>query len=91
MGVVFADLNEDAATKAAEESKSLAINANYRAIAVCVNVSDESSVRAMVETTVKEFGRIDYSVNSAGVWHTLHTCKRHSDELNHLVLTSLFR
>jgi NAD(P)-dependent dehydrogenase (short-subunit alcohol dehydrogenase family) len=36
-------------------------------VAVKVDVSDEASVQSMVDATVKEFGRIDYSINSAGV------------------------
>ena len=43
------------------------MNENFRAIAVQVDVSDEDSVRAMVDTAVKEFGRVDYCVHCAGV------------------------
>ena len=32
-----------------------------------VDVVEPESVQAMVDVTVKEFGKIDYSVNSAGV------------------------
>lgn len=34
---------------------------------VHVDVVDESSVNKMVETTVSEFGGLNYAVNSAGV------------------------
>ncbi|KAI9660438.1 MAG: hypothetical protein M1821_009788 [Bathelium mastoideum] len=66
-GVVFADVDEEAATFAAEESKQYARHPSYRSVAVRVDVTDEKSIDDMVGTTVKEFGRIDYSVNSAGV------------------------
>ncbi|KAI1409268.1 NAD(P)-binding protein [Hypoxylon sp. FL1857] len=66
-GVVFADINEQGAQEAAAECKGLATNAEFRAVVVKVDVTDEASVQNMVETAVKEFGRIDYSVNSAGV------------------------
>ncbi|GLB08937.1 hypothetical protein AtubIFM57258_004846 [Aspergillus tubingensis] len=66
-GVAFADLDPVAATAAAEESKSLATNPDYRALTIEVNVRDPDSVQEMVDTVVMAFGRIDYSVNSAGV------------------------
>ncbi|GAA84853.1 oxidoreductase, short-chain dehydrogenase/reductase family [Aspergillus luchuensis IFO 4308] len=66
-GVAFADLDPVAATAAAEESKLLATNPNYRALTIEVNVRDPDSVQEMVDTVVMAFGRIDYSVNSAGV------------------------
>ena len=71
-GVAFADINEEGALAAAEESKKLAENANFKAIAVKVDITDEASVDNMVQSALKEFGRIDYSVNSAGVCLPLH-------------------
>lgn len=68
-GVAFADINEEGALAAAEESKKFAKDASFKAIAVKVDITDEASVDNMVQTVLKEFGRIDYSVNSAGVWH----------------------
>ena len=38
-----------------------------RALAVRVDVSDEASVRDMVEKVLKEFGKIDILVNNAGI------------------------
>ena len=65
--MVFADLNEAAAEAAVQESRQYATNPTYGAIAVQVDVSDPDSVDRLVLRTVAEFGRIDYSVNSAGV------------------------
>ena len=65
--MVFADINEEGALTAAEESKKFAENASFKAITVKVDVTDEASVDSMVQTALREFGRIDYSVNSAGV------------------------
>lgn len=79
-GIVFADINKDGAQEAAEKSKKFAANANYCAIAVEVDVTDPASVQAMVEATVKEFGKIDYNVNSAGVSFIL-TFHRSLEEL----------
>jgi len=66
-GVAFADLSGEAAKQAAEESKKIATHPKYKALAIVVDVSDVESVERMVATAVTEFGRIDYSVNSAGV------------------------
>lgn len=41
------------------------------ALLVRVDVGDESSVAAMIETTVEHYGRIDYVVNNAGVYGSL--------------------
>ena len=69
--MVFADINEEGALAAAEESKKFAKDASFKAIAVKVDITDEGSVDNMVQNALQEFGRIDYSVNSAGV-HSPH-------------------
>ncbi|KAI1453661.1 NAD(P)-binding protein [Annulohypoxylon moriforme] len=66
-GVAFADLNLEGAQKAAEESKQFATIPGFRAIAIHVDVTQEDSVKSMVDTVMKEFRRIDYSINSAGM------------------------
>jgi NAD(P)-dependent dehydrogenase (short-subunit alcohol dehydrogenase family) len=66
-GVVFADIDDEAAKKVADESASYAKHAEYRALAIKVDMTDSQSVQDLVTTAVKEFGRIDYAVNSAGV------------------------
>ena len=64
--------NEEGALAAAEESKKFTENASFKATAVKVDITDEASVDEMVQTALKEFGRIDYSVNSAGVCDLPH-------------------
>ncbi len=66
-GIAFADIDEKAAQYTAESSRKLATNTDYRAIALHVDVTDRTSVQALVAAVQKEFGRIDYCVNSAGV------------------------
>jgi NAD(P)-dependent dehydrogenase (short-subunit alcohol dehydrogenase family) len=66
LGVVYADNDHEGAIAAAEESKRYATNQDYRALALHVDVSNASSVQSMVDRTVREFSRIDYSVNAAG-------------------------
>ena len=47
----------------AEELRSLGV----RALPVRTDVTDEESVRSMVETALAEFGRIDLLINNAGI------------------------
>ncbi|ROV98481.1 hypothetical protein VPNG_08536 [Cytospora leucostoma] len=65
--VVLADMDQSAVTEAARECESLATNPSYRSLAITVDVSDAISVGKMAKAAVEAFGRIDYSVNSAGI------------------------
>ncbi len=63
--IVVADMNEAGAVAFAEE-----INAKYgagRAIAVGANVSDEASVKALVDKTVLTYGGLDLFIANAGI------------------------
>lgn len=60
-------MNRAAAEAAALESREMATNAGYKTLVVQVDVTKEAEVDCMVEETVREFGRIDYAFNSAGV------------------------
>ena len=63
--VVIADLNADLANEVAGR-----INGQFghgTAIAIKVNVSDETSVREMVEKTIAVYGGLDILVSNAGV------------------------
>ncbi|KAI0006811.1 hypothetical protein F4779DRAFT_595045 [Xylariaceae sp. FL0662B] len=70
-GIVIADIDEKAALSTANASRELAVNADFEALAVRVDVSNEESVNNLMDKTIKTFGRIDYFVNSAGVGVTL--------------------
>ncbi|MGE5592663.1 MAG: 3-oxoacyl-ACP reductase FabG [Betaproteobacteria bacterium] len=61
--VVVCDVNEEWAKSTAREIQE----AGGVAIAVRVDVTCPESVKAMVDETLKEFGRIDVLVNNAGV------------------------
>jgi NAD(P)-dependent dehydrogenase (short-subunit alcohol dehydrogenase family) len=65
--VVFVDLDEPGARGAAEASKKLATNPDYKTKGVLLDVTRSSDVAAVFKSIVEEFGRIDYLVNSAGV------------------------
>ncbi len=62
--VVIADMNLDGASKTAAEIEE---ECGVPTLAVGVNVSDEDSVRLMVEKTVLTFGGLDVFVNNAGI------------------------
>lgn len=61
--VVLADINEDAVQSVAKELTT----AGHQALAVHCDVTDETSVAAMIEQTVATFGRLDAAFNNAGV------------------------
>ncbi|KAL8949408.1 MAG: hypothetical protein Q9222_004477 [Ikaeria aurantiellina] len=65
--IAVADLNVSKAKEVAEKSKSLAANPDYRTVVIHVDVTNPESVQQMVDTTMKELGRIDYNVNAAGI------------------------
>jgi hypothetical protein len=66
-GILFADMNAAAAGKAAKESEELSSAEGFKAISIELDVTNAASVQKAVDLAVKEFGAIDYCVNSAGV------------------------
>ncbi len=62
--VVAADLNQDGALKTVEQIEE----ASGQAIAVQVDIGDETSIVAMFETVHARLGRIDVLVNNAGIY-----------------------
>lgn len=65
--VVIADINEKALEVAEGRLKKLVLNAP---VVICVcDVSKEDQVKNLVETAVKQFGRLDIIFNNAGIMH----------------------
>jgi 3-oxoacyl-[acyl-carrier protein] reductase len=62
--VVMGDRTIDESTKVAEV---VAEDCQCRVKAMAVDVADPQSVNALIDATLKEFGRIDILVNNAGV------------------------
>jgi 3-oxoacyl-[acyl-carrier protein] reductase len=60
--IIINDLSQDAAQKVADEINAL----GRRAIAIKADITNGSEIEKMTEAAVKEFGRIDILVNSAG-------------------------
>ncbi|KAI6090729.1 oxidoreductase [Hypoxylon rubiginosum] len=65
--IVFADRNEDTAKATSEESKKYASNKDYQTAVFKMDVQDAQSVQDMVDFVVKQYGRLDYAINAAGV------------------------
>lgn len=65
--VVFADMDEETAKVSSEESKRFASNKEYKTSTFKMNVQDNQSVQDMIDHVIKEYGRLDYAVNAAGV------------------------
>ncbi len=61
--VVCADIDEGRAEAAAKGIDG--------AIAVRVDITDPASVKAMVDTTIEEFGGVDILVNNAALMETI--------------------
>jgi NAD(P)-dependent dehydrogenase (short-subunit alcohol dehydrogenase family) len=61
--VVLADIDAAAVQEAAEELTA----AGHDALSVACDVADEAQVAALVERTVKTFGRLDMAFNNAGI------------------------
>ncbi|KAH8152353.1 uncharacterized protein LAJ45_03780 [Morchella importuna] len=66
-GIAIADVDMDRLKAVAAEAKKVATNKDFEVVPVHTDVTNEESVRNMVETTVKSLGRIDYACNNAGV------------------------
>lgn len=62
-GVVIAGRNVDKSKAALEEIEA----AGGKGAAIAVDVTDESSIKALVELTVERFGRLDIMVCNAGI------------------------
>ncbi len=88
--VLVADLNKDTAA----ETVSLIESAGGEAIASQTDVSDESAVKAMVQSAVTHFGTLDIACNSAAVSRgsgLIHTYEQSVfDETLALCLTNTF-
>ncbi|MEV0904091.1 SDR family oxidoreductase [Streptomyces hokutonensis] len=61
--VVIADINEEQGQRVAKELDS--------ALFVKVDVGDPASADALAAATVAEFGRIDYLINNAAIYHSM--------------------
>ncbi|KAK0245092.1 oxidoreductase [Armillaria nabsnona] len=66
-GILACDINFDGLDATIEECKKVASHPNFRVLPLKVDVRIDRDVINMVETAVKEFGRLDYAANVAGI------------------------
>ena len=66
-GRVVADLNEPGARQTAEQARQVAVHPEFDVLALHTDVRVYESVEKVFEETVAHFGRVDYSVTTAGV------------------------
>ena len=74
--VVVADINEEQGQRVAKELDS--------ALFVRVDVGDPASADALAAATVAEFGRIDYLINNAAIYHSMRREGLTTVELDYL-------
>lgn len=53
--------------EAAEQTAELVVEQGQRALVIKADVADSKQVKAMVDKTIKEYGRLDILVNNAGI------------------------
>ncbi len=83
--VVIGDMNLEGAKKAAKEIES----AGGKALAVFLNVTDETSVKEMVDLVVEKYGRIDILVNNAGITQPITTLDMSVADFNRIISVNL--
>lgn len=84
--VIVADINEDAAQKVATQL----VEAGGRASAATLDVTDASSVRTLVDETLREHGQLDFMFNNAGVGIIGEVRDMSSEQWQHIVDVNLW-
>ncbi|KAL4750024.1 hypothetical protein BDW72DRAFT_204249 [Aspergillus terricola var. indicus] len=72
-GLLIADIDTAAAKKTATQCQEVATNQQFRVETTHVDITDETSVKTAATMATTVFGRIDYSVNCAGIGPNSHT------------------
>jgi len=87
--IVIADLDQAGAKRTAEEVAAL----GRRSVALSTDVTSRADLRAMVDRTTAEFGRIDILVNNAGIYRaaaTLDVTEEHWDAIMNINAKAVF-
>jgi len=84
MTVVIAEIDEEAAREVESEYADLGT-----VLYVPADVTDEASVRALMETTINTFGRLDLLMNNAGIAANRPIANLSIEEWNRVIATNL--
>ncbi|MEA4848799.1 MAG: SDR family NAD(P)-dependent oxidoreductase [Clostridiaceae bacterium] len=84
--VVVADMNFEGAKSVAREVEAL----GGTALPVQVDITDEASVKAMVEATVAKYGRLDILVNNAGITQPVTTMNMTPEDFMRIIKVNLY-
>jgi len=87
--IVIAEMDQAGAKRTAEEVGAL----GRRAVAVSTDVTSRADLRAMVDRTKAEFGRIDILVNNAGIYRAATTAdvtEEHWDAIMNINAKAVF-
>lgn len=66
-GVALLDINSEGLDKTKKEVEPLSQTKGFKVTTHTVDISNESEVDKVVESIAKDFGRLDYVVNAAGI------------------------
>jgi len=83
--VVIADINENAGNNAVKELQS----AGWMAVFVQTDVSDENSVKDVVDFSVKTYGGIDILVNNAGIYPVIRVLEMSTTDFEKIINVNL--
>jgi 2-deoxy-D-gluconate 3-dehydrogenase len=83
--VVIATRNEEQGEGAARELRSV----GWETTAIRTDVSDEASVKNMVEETVRKYGSIDILVNNAGIYPQIPLSMMTLEDFNKVIAINL--
>ncbi len=87
--IVIAEMDQAGAKRTAEEVGAL----GRRAVALSTDVTSRADLRAMVDRTKAEFGRIDILVNNAGIYRaaaTVDVTEEHWDAIMNINARAVF-
>ena len=84
-GLVIADLNEANAGAVKREIERV----GGKASALYTDISNEESVRGMIDATLNEYGRVDILVNNAGIFPTSPVEAMQEEEWDQVIGTNL--
>jgi 2-deoxy-D-gluconate 3-dehydrogenase len=83
--VVIADINEEAAIKAAKSFGEK----GWKVAAVKTDVSDEQSVKNMISFGLKTYGSVDIMINNAGIYPTIPVMQLKPADFDRIISVNL--